>query len=129
MKTGISRSLRIQHSQRLNYCELKNQSSHACTRSGTFQGSQWARFLSRSSSGYARRRLTKFVVKYLACREVAFNCVLEYLHLSQCFFFLRSLLREHCSATGADVEHVRLFLGVVGGTDHRAGLAGTKADA
>jgi hypothetical protein len=38
-------------------------------------------------------------------------------------------LGEHCSATGADVEHVGLFLGVVGGTDHWAGLAGTEADA
>ena len=96
---------------------------------GNSLDSQLAPFLSRSSSGYARRRLTKCVVKYLACREVTFDCVFEYLHLSQSFFFLRGLLREHCSATGADVEHVGLFLGVVGGTDHWAGLAGTEADA
>ena len=51
----------------------------------------------------------------------------QFLRFGLCSFASLEL-GKHCSAAGADVEHVGLFLGVVGGTDHRAGLAGTKAD-
>ena len=54
--------------------------------------------------------------------------LLKFYTPASAWVFLLACSASIAAAAGADVEHIGLFLGVVGGTDHWARLAGTEAD-